>query len=227
MAGLVVQALSGYRQGAVTFDDAKTVVQCAAQVQLDLAAGDLAVVVATVVEVATGDAHQAFGVEAAVAVVEACGVDQRFAGAGRDSPAVVVEAAQRRQVQALRLDHAALAIGVIAVFQHAGHVCSEQALQAGEHTTLAVEVGGAHVQVTALRDDPAVLVIDIASDVHAQRADALYRAAHVGKARGLYMRIGALAVDQTVGIVEDVAARDDGQGVVGRHGAAVAVVQLP
>ncbi|KPB95992.1 putative hemagglutinin [Pseudomonas syringae pv. maculicola] len=41
------------------------------------------------------------------------------------------------------------------------------------------------------------------------------------------MRIGALAVDQAIGIVEDVAARDHGQGVVGSDGATVTVVQLP
>ncbi|RMV57084.1 hypothetical protein ALP09_200111 [Pseudomonas amygdali pv. lachrymans] len=41
------------------------------------------------------------------------------------------------------------------------------------------------------------------------------------------MCIGALAIDQAIGIVEDTATRDDFQCVVGSNGAAVAVIQLP
>ncbi|KPC14937.1 Unknown protein sequence [Pseudomonas amygdali pv. lachrymans] len=183
LSGLVVQTGSGHGQGAVAFDDAEAVVQCAAQVQLDLATSDLAVVVATVVEVATVDPHQAFGVQAAVAVVEAGGGDQRFAATCGDSPAVVVEAAQRGQVEALRLNDTALAIGVIAIFQHAAHVRGEQTLQAGQHSALTVEVGAGQVQVATLGDDPAVLVVDGISDIDNQCADALYRATNVGEAR--------------------------------------------
>ncbi len=227
LPGLVVQTGSGHSQGAVAFDDAEAVVQRAAQVQFDLAASDLAVVVATVVEVATVDPHQAFGVQAAVAVVEARGSDQRFAAARGDSAAVVVEAAQRGQVEALRLDDAALAVGVIAVFQHAAHVSGKQTLQAGQHSALTVEVGAAQVQVTVLRDDPTILVVDGTRDIDAQCADALYRAANVGQARCIQMCIGALAIDQAIGIVEDTATRDYSQCVVGCDCAAVTVVQLP
>ncbi|KPC45393.1 putative hemagglutinin [Pseudomonas amygdali pv. morsprunorum] len=227
LSGLVVQTGSGHGQGAVTFDDAEAVVQCAAQVQLDLATGDLAVVVAAVVEVATVDPHQAFGVQAAVAVVEAGGSDQRFAGACGNSPAVVVEAAQRGQVEALRLNDTALAVGVIAIFQHAGQFRGEQTLQAGQHSALTVEVGTGQVQVAALGDDPAVLVVDSISDIDNQCADALDRATNVGEARCIQMRIGVLAIDQAISIVEDTATRDDCQCVVGSNGAAVAVIQLP
>ncbi|CAM3240934.1 hypothetical protein PSFL111601_13840 [Pseudomonas floridensis] len=226
LPGLVVQTCSGYSQCAVAFDDAEAVVQCAAQVQLDLTACDLAVVVAAVVEIAAGDAYQAFAVKAAVAVVEACGIDQRFAGACGDSSAVVVEAAQRRQVEALSLDHTALTIGVIAVFQHTDHIRGEQALQTGQHPALTVEVDGAQIQVTVLRNDSAVLVVDGARDINTKGTDALYRAANVGQARRLYSRIGVLAVDQAIGVVKDAAARGDRQCVVGRNGAAVTVVQL-
>ncbi len=226
MPGLVVQTGSGHGQGAVTFDDAEAVVQRAAQVQFDLAAGDLAVVVAAVVEVATGDPYQSFGVQAAVAVVEVRGVDQCFAAARRDSPAVVVEAAQRGQVEALRLDDAALTVGVIAVFQHAAHIRGEQTLQAGQHPALTVEVGSAEVQIAVLGDDPPVLVIYGTRDIDAQCARALYCATHVGQARCLYLCIGVLAVDQAIGVVENTAAGGDCQRVVGGDCAAIAVIQL-
>ncbi len=75
-AGVVVDAGSGDCQGAVTFDDTQAVVKCTAKGQIDGGAGDLAVVVAAVVEVVAGNADAACGVETAVAVVDVGGGEQ-------------------------------------------------------------------------------------------------------------------------------------------------------
>ena len=121
MARLVVDTRGGDRQGTVAFDDTQAVVQSTAKGQVDLAAGDLAVIAATVVEVAASDTDSTRCIETAIAVVEVSGMNDRIDGLRSDTPTVVVDATQRGQVQALGLGDAALVVvaWVVAVFQHA------------------------------------------------------------------------------------------------------------
>ncbi len=77
-------------------------------------------------------------------------------------------------------------------------------MQAGQHPALTVKVDAAQVQVTALSNDPTVLVVDGASNVDPKCACALHRTPKVGQARRLDTRIAALTVDQAIRVVEDL-----------------------
>jgi hypothetical protein len=118
LTGLVVEAGGLDRQGSVALDDAQSVVQGAAEIEVDLLPGNLAIVVAAVVKIVASDVDLAFGVETAIAVVEVASGDDRVAALRSDTPAVVVDAAQSGQVQTMGLGDAAAAVvvQVIAVF---------------------------------------------------------------------------------------------------------------
>ncbi|MNJ19568.1 hypothetical protein D3C77_138900 [compost metagenome] len=223
LAGLVVEAGGLDRQGAVAFDDAQAVVQRAAEVEVEALAGELA---AAVVEVATTDLDQALGVQAAIAVVEGTGADQRVATLRGHSATIVVETGQCLEVQALGLDHAALAVAgqAVAVAQHTAQVGTEGALQAGQYTTTVVHVAGGQGQVTGLGENAAILVIDIAGG-QGQPALALQGALGVGEACGLHVEGAVLAVDQAVVVVAQGTIEFQGYRLVGCHGASVAVVK--
>ncbi len=227
LAGLVVQAGRAYAQGAVTFDDAEAVVEGAIEAQVDALTRDLAIVVAAVVEVVAGDLHQALGIDTAVAVIEVGGGDQRIAALCRDPAAVVVDAAQRTEVQALALDNAALAVvvQVVAVFQHADDAGFQRALEAAQSAATVVQIGRAGGQVAVLGNQLAALVVDITGHGQAQGALPLQRALAVGQAGGVDGEVAGLAVDQAIGVVLHSTGAGDLQVAIGSHGAAIAVVE--
>ncbi len=146
---------------------------------------------------------------------------------GREATAVVVESAQRGEAKASGLGDAAFAVvgEVVAVFQHAGELRGEGALQAGEHAAAVVEVGGGDVKVTGLGDDAAALIVDIAGGGDGQVGAALQRAAAVAEAGGLQLDVAVLAVNQTVAAVLHGAGSGQLQLPDCGQGAAVAVVQ--
>ncbi|CRM99784.1 hypothetical protein [Pseudomonas sp. 34 E 7] len=224
--GLVVQAGGTDLEGGFAFDDAQAVIQRAAEVQVDLLAGDLAIVVTAVIEVMPDHAHQAFGIEPAVAVVEVAGGDQRVAALRGDAPAVVVYAAGL-QVEALPLHHAALAvvIEVVTVAQHADHLGLQCGLEAGEGAATVVEAGRVDMQVTGLGNQFAALVIQRVGHVGGHAALALHGALAIVQAVGAEQQVGVLAVDQAVVAVLHQAAGGQAQAFVGGQGATVAVVQ--
>ncbi|CRM09975.1 hypothetical protein [Pseudomonas sp. 58 R 3] len=224
--GLVIEAGRAHLQGAFAFNDAQAVVECAAEVQVDLLPGDLAVVVAAVIEVMPDHAHQAFGIQPAVAVVEVAGGDQCVAALRRDATAIVVHAAGL-QVEALPLHHAALAVvvEVVTVAQHADHLGLQRGLEAGEGAATVVEAGGVDAEVTGLCDQFAALVIQRVGHVGGHAALALHGAFAIVQAVGGEQQVGVLAVDQTVVAVLHQAAGGEAQAVVGGQGATVAVIQ--
>ncbi|KIR15262.1 hypothetical protein PFLU4_38540 [Pseudomonas fluorescens] len=225
LAFLVAQAGGQNIQAVLAFDDAGVVVQRPRKVKVDATGTDLPA--AAVVHAPASDPDLARGVYPTVAIVDirSCVGDHDIASLCSHASAVVEQPSQGSDAESLGLDRAALAVHVIAVFQHTGGACLQRGLDAGQHAATVVQVGGEDTQLGVLGDDAAALVIDVAGYIHGDQALALQRALGVIQAGGIELDLGSTAGEQAFIGVVDRAGGADQQLAIGGDGAFVAVVQ--
>ena len=88
LAALVIDGVGGHGQVVGAFDQAVVVGQLAVEAECDLVAGYLP---GAVIQGAAIDAHQAFGIQSTLLVIEGCNREQCIAGLRAKVTALVIE----------------------------------------------------------------------------------------------------------------------------------------